>query len=171
MTFFWARKLAHTFIHAYKSCSNEESITTTLEMAHQPGVLTPLFGIPAGVIDVDGRSVLLREFIFLLKNCCHRCGSWTSRRTCFLKFLVHQEHAMNWIFLATTVALSLIGILYSHKIAGLLYNLQKFIQEHTFQKRIDRPLKFRERDFFPELTETVCARHSKSKFLSIDTKL
>jgi hypothetical protein len=96
---------------------------------------------------------LLHELIFLLKNACHQCGSWTSRRKRFFKFLVQQEHAMNWIFLVTIVALSLIGVLYSHKIAGPLYNLQKFIQEHTFQKRIDRPLKFRERDFFPELTE------------------
>lgn len=77
----------------------------------------------------------------------------------FFKFIGQQEQAMGWIFVmaagATTILLSLVGIYYSHKIAGPLFNLQKFIQDHTFKKRAEKQLKFREKDFFPELAQDV----------------
>lgn len=75
----------------------------------------------------------------------------------FFEFLREQEHTMSWIFIGaavlTTVLLSVLGIYYSHKIAGPLYNLQRFLQHHTFRRRAVRPLKFRDSDFFPELAK------------------
>ncbi|HVJ63953.1 MAG TPA: hypothetical protein VM901_01725 [Bdellovibrionota bacterium] len=75
----------------------------------------------------------------------------------FFKFVQHQELAMNWIFIVaafiTTALLALVGIIYSHKIAGPLYNLQRYLQEYTFKRRVDKPLKFRDHDFFPEIAE------------------
>lgn len=73
----------------------------------------------------------------------------------FFQFIEQQKQAMNWIFLGLSafvfVALSLAGLIFSHKIAGPIYRMR----EHLNRTKISKPqkLKFRKGDFFSDLAD------------------
>jgi hypothetical protein len=73
-----------------------------------------------------------------------------------LYFLANQELTLNRIFAATSFlvigSLTILGILYSHRIAGPLYRLKKHMDAIAAGEEA-RPLFFREGDFFQEIPE------------------
>lgn len=76
----------------------------------------------------------------------------------FFRFLAQQKSQMNWIFLATSIigaiALTVGGLVLSHKIAGPIHRLCTWLDEKRNGKQSE-PLKFREGDFFPEIESHV----------------
>ena len=72
--------------------------------------------------------------------------------------LVQQEQArMQMTFGLTALVILLaflgIGVVLSHRVAGPLYRLQKHMEDIASGREVSE-VKFREKDFFPELAET-----------------
>ena len=73
-----------------------------------------------------------------------------------LEFLALQEQTLHRIFAATSFlvigSLTILGVLYSHRIAGPLFRLTKHMDAITAGGKAG-PLYFREGDFFQEIPE------------------
>lgn len=76
----------------------------------------------------------------------------------FFRFLAEQRGTMDLIYLTTGVVACVIllahGLYLSNRVAGPLYNLQKYLQDYLAGRK-QAPLQFREKDYFQELAETV----------------
>jgi hypothetical protein len=76
----------------------------------------------------------------------------------FFKFINEQQRAMSVISLASIGIVSglimLFGLVYSHRIAGPVYRLQKYLKDRI-DGRVKGPVSFRDGDYFQELAETV----------------
>jgi methyl-accepting chemotaxis protein len=76
----------------------------------------------------------------------------------FFLFIAEQQRTMTFISLATMAAVSLIimvfGLVYSHRIAGPVYRLQKYLKDKAAGNENGK-LNFRENDYFPEMAEAV----------------
>lgn len=76
----------------------------------------------------------------------------------YFKFLIEQQHLMNVIMVATVFTVSALilsyGLVYSNKIAGPLFNLQRYLRNKVSGKE-QPPLKFRKDDNFQELAHAV----------------
>ena len=76
----------------------------------------------------------------------------------FFKFLDSERFVMDAIFLvAASVVLSIIlfqGLRMSHRIAGPMFNLERYLQQWKTGKR-ERPLRFRRTDYFQEIAILV----------------
>lgn len=77
----------------------------------------------------------------------------------FFILIKEQREMMSGIFLIVcltlTLGIGLWGLLFSHRIAGPLYRLNRQFQEASQGKADLQNLKFRKNDFFPELPETI----------------
>jgi len=75
----------------------------------------------------------------------------------FFQFLTEQRTRMNVIFgvgsLCAFGALSLSGLFLSHRVAGPLYRLNKHMKDVAAGRTL-RDVKFRKKDFFPELADS-----------------
>lgn len=75
----------------------------------------------------------------------------------FFKFISEQQDSMNMVFLITiliiTILFGLLGIIFSNWIAGPLYRLNRHMTDIAQGKDL-RPVKFRNNDFFPELSDS-----------------
>lgn len=76
----------------------------------------------------------------------------------FFRFLDEQQRAMNIISLTTMSIISALilafGLVYSHKIAGPVYRLRKYLRERAEGIETGQ-LRFREGDYFPEMADSV----------------
>ncbi|MEW6056164.1 MAG: hypothetical protein AB1540_06080 [Bdellovibrionota bacterium] len=86
----------------------------------------------------------------------------------FFQFLAEQRGTMNMIFLVTAIFaftfLVAYGIYLSHRVAGPLYRLQKFLQDMASSNSVQE-CQFREKDYFHEVADAVNAfvkKHVKS---------
>ena len=83
----------------------------------------------------------------------------------FFRFIDEQQRALNLISLATmSVVLGVIvffGLVYSHKIAGPVYRIQKYLRERAAGTEKGK-LHFRDGDYFPEVAESINAYLSSS---------
>jgi methyl-accepting chemotaxis protein len=74
----------------------------------------------------------------------------------FFQFIGEQQTKMNVVFgvtsLAVFIALSIGGIVFSHWVAGPLYRLKRHLRDIASGKTM-ADVKFRKRDFFPELAD------------------
>ena len=77
----------------------------------------------------------------------------------FFLILKEQQLLMAKIFtglaIVTSTFLMITGLLFSHKIAGPLYRLNKMLREASENKQKLRNLYFREGDFFQEIPEAI----------------
>lgn len=75
----------------------------------------------------------------------------------FFQFIRSQQIQMNWIFALTAtlvaVAISIWGLLMSHRVSGPLYRLKIHLEKMTASGNLS-PVKFRDKDYFPELAES-----------------
>jgi hypothetical protein len=73
----------------------------------------------------------------------------------FFQFLSEQELTMSYIFIFTTVVtlmiLAVAGLIISHKVAGPVFRFSREVDKMMAKDEV-YPLKFRDRDFFPELS-------------------
>lgn len=80
-----------------------------------------------------------------------------SKHVYFL-FLNEQQRTMNLISLVTMCLISGIilsfGLIFSHRIAGPVYRLKKFLREKASGKE-KGVLAFRQKDYFPEVADAV----------------
>ena len=71
------------------------------------------------------------------------------------QFIMDQQHAMNLIFLSTSVLLFIFlllgGLLLSHHIAGPIYRLRMHILKTIESTEVPGDVQFRKNDFFPDL--------------------
>lgn len=76
----------------------------------------------------------------------------------FFQFIDEQQRAMTWMSVGTICFVSMLicgfGLLYSHRIAGPIYRLQKYLKGRAEGLETGH-LKFRDNDYFPELAEAV----------------
>lgn len=79
----------------------------------------------------------------------------------FFKFLENQRQTMNQIFMATSAACFLLltvgGLVFSHRVAGPLYRLHKHMLA-VASGETKGTVKFRTRDFFPEIADAYNAQ-------------
>ncbi len=75
------------------------------------------------------------------------------------KYVELQQNAMNYLFIATMLIMTcisiIIGLYFSHKIAGPLYHLNKFLKEKAAGTSQEKILRFRKGDYFGELADTT----------------
>ena len=76
----------------------------------------------------------------------------------FFIILKEQQSFMSRIFAAVTISLTVIfavlGLFYSHRIAGPMFRLNRHLKEAAKNKKMDN-IKFRQDDFFPEIAESL----------------
>lgn len=76
----------------------------------------------------------------------------------FFKFIGEQQRTMNEVFLITSLcvfaSLFLYGIFYSHRIAGPLFKLKRYLRDRA-NGEVHRPIAFRKHDYFKELAHAV----------------
>jgi len=82
----------------------------------------------------------------------------------FFQFLHQQKNTMMTVFGVTSavvfVTLTVLGLVFSHRIAGPLYRMQRHLQETAGRPK---PVQFRKRDFFPELADAYNAQFGGKK--------
>lgn len=126
------------------------------------------------LINPDFQVKFLKNLLFLNVAVCgvfymaHAYFFWQGRELgksinlppehVFFRFIDEQQRSMNLISVATMCAVSLLivgfGLLYSHRIAGPIYRLQKYLRERT-EGTETGALYFRQNDYFPELADSV----------------
>lgn len=76
----------------------------------------------------------------------------------FFEFIKGQQSSMDILFLVSGVIAILVivgyGVYLSHRVAGPLYRLQKYLEESQ-EGGPEKPLKFREGDYFGELADAI----------------
>ena len=96
----------------------------------------------------------------------------------YFLFINQQKVLMNWIFLATASAVTMLafawGLLHSNRIAGPIYRLCKHLREIT-ERNVVEDVNFRKNDYFPELADSVNLffrhqRNSEGKNTEKETK-
>ncbi len=74
----------------------------------------------------------------------------------FYRFIESRQTELDAItglsFIAVIIVVSGVGLVLSHKIAGPMYRLKLHLEQYA-ETRIQKPLKFREGDFFMEIPE------------------
>lgn len=86
----------------------------------------------------------------------------------YFLFINEQQRIMNIISLVTMGVISALilsfGLLFSHRIAGPIYRLKKYLKEKASGKEKGE-LFFREHDYFPEVADAVndYIKHSSKK--------
>jgi hypothetical protein len=84
----------------------------------------------------------------------------------FFRFLAEQRWTMDLIYLATGAVVCAIllahGLYLSNRVAGPLYNLQKYLQDYLSGRR-QGTLQFREKDYFQELASVVSETVERSR--------
>lgn len=74
------------------------------------------------------------------------------------QFFAEQQDQMNRIFLGTSIGalifLTLLGILLSHRVAGPVLRVQKHLENLAEGKTLE-DVTFREKDYFPELAQSM----------------
>ncbi len=89
----------------------------------------------------------------------------------FFKFIHEQQQAMSTMFYVTTMLVSIVvglfGLIYSHKIAGPLHHLNKYLRGKATGES-NYVLKFRDGDYFQELSEAtnICLEQTTEKKVS-----
>jgi hypothetical protein len=77
----------------------------------------------------------------------------------YFEFIAQQRYLLNLTFLSVSVivfgGLFIAGLALSHKIAGPVYRIQMHLQDIREYGQPTGELKFRDRDFFPEVAELV----------------
>ena len=126
------------------------------------------------LINPDFQVNFLKNILFLNIGVCgffylaHAYFFWQGRELgrsiqlpadhVFFKFLAEQQRSMNLISLATMCVVSALivafGLVYSHRIAGPIYRLQKYLKERNAGTEKGN-LYFRQGDYFPELADSV----------------
>ncbi len=93
-------------------------------------------------------------FFWSLHNMGQRAGLDPTH--IFFRFLAQQQSRMLWIFIGTSgiVASTILsfGLRLSHRIAGPLFKLDRFLKDPS---KARRGLRFRTGDYFPELAESA----------------
>ncbi len=76
----------------------------------------------------------------------------------FFSFLKEQRDTMDLIFLGTTILTALViigfGLFLSNRVAGPIHRLKLFLADYKTNKS-GTPVKFREKDYFQDLAESV----------------
>lgn len=84
----------------------------------------------------------------------------------FFKFVAEQRATMDLFFLVTSlltlIAIVGFGMLLSHRVAGPLHRLKRYLDECVANDESLPLLKFRENDYFPEVADAVNLRLQKS---------
>jgi len=79
----------------------------------------------------------------------------------FFRFVSEQRSTMTWVMLAFSLGAILFligaGLLMSHRVAGPLYRMQEHLNS-VAEGKVDRPLKFRQKDYFQEIAEAYNRR-------------
>ncbi len=98
----------------------------------------------------------------------------------FYLLLQEQKSYMGKVFIVASILLglsfSIVGLVFSHRIAGPLYRLTRYFQNAARSKDLyPTHLHFREKDFFQEIPQAVnefldCKNKSQDKITSIDDK-
>jgi sensor histidine kinase YesM len=83
----------------------------------------------------------------------------------FFKFVSEQRWTMSWVLLGfSLVAVGFLigaGLVMSHRVAGPLYRMRLHLDQVA--QGSDKPLKFREKDYFQEIPEAYNRRFSRGK--------
>lgn len=76
----------------------------------------------------------------------------------FFQFISEQQNSMNIVFVVTAILVTLLivmfGLIYSNRIAGPLYHLEKYLRQRIAGEQ-NGDVKFREHDNFPEIATVV----------------
>jgi methyl-accepting chemotaxis protein len=92
----------------------------------------------------------------------------------FFEFLRDQRHEMDWIFVGTAavafVAVCLIGLVLSHRVAGPLYRLHKHMKDVADGKTTEE-VRFRTKDHFLELSDAFNAQLARMKKFAVKKKV
>ena len=84
----------------------------------------------------------------------------------FFQFIQDRQAEMNTItiatFLVVAVTIGIVGLLLSHRIAGPMYRLRKHLEESA-RLGANRPLKFRDGDYFQEIPEAYNLQFEKKE--------
>ncbi len=76
----------------------------------------------------------------------------------FFSFLMEQRNTMDMIFIWTTLVTTIVvisyGLFLSNRVAGPVHRLKVFLDEYKANNN-QSPLKFRKKDYFPELAESI----------------
>ncbi len=126
------------------------------------------------LINPDFQIKFLKNLLFLNVAVCgifylaHAYFFWQGRELgrsiplpadhVFFRFIDEQQRTMNLISLGTMCVVSgliiAFGLVYSHRIAGPIFRLQKFLKEKR-EGTEKGQLSFRENDYFPEVAHAV----------------
>jgi hypothetical protein len=84
----------------------------------------------------------------------------------FFGFLMEQKEFMNRVTFVSCFSVvaftTLFGMILSNRIAGPIYRIQNYLKQ-KMNGKAQGPLTFREKDFFPELAQTVSEFTQSSK--------
>lgn len=79
----------------------------------------------------------------------------------YFEFIEQQKSLLNTVFFSVSVVvfggMIIAGLVLSHKIAGPVYRIQHYLQKVYEEGAPDHKLKFRDKDFFPEVAELINA--------------
>jgi hypothetical protein len=79
----------------------------------------------------------------------------------YFEFIEQQKRLLNVIFIAVSAlvfgGMVIAGLVLSHKIAGPVYRIQRYLQTVYEEGVPQGKLKFRDGDFFPEVAELINA--------------
>lgn len=85
----------------------------------------------------------------------------------FFQFLAEQRHFMAMVLVGvavvTTVCLTVYGLVLSHRMAGPLHRLRRYLEEEIQGNGNAHPLKFRDGDYFVEIADLVNQALAKKK--------
>jgi hypothetical protein len=79
----------------------------------------------------------------------------------YFEFIEQQKSLLNTVFFSVSVVvfggMIMAGLVLSHKIAGPVYRIQQYLKTVYENGAPDHKLKFRDKDFFPEVAELINA--------------
>jgi hypothetical protein len=80
----------------------------------------------------------------------------------YYKLIKNQRSDLLLILMGFTILIGIVffvwGIFYSHRIAGPLFKMDKWLKEtETIDEAVERPVQFRKKDFFQELPNSLKA--------------
>jgi len=116
-------------------------------------------------VSVLAISMLFVSNLVFFRNMEHEALSvGLTRDNPYFDFLQEQKSALSMLYFAVSgvvfVLMMALGILYSHRIAGPLYHLDRKMRRIAGGE-VPSPLQFRRRDQFRELTESFNAMVAK----------
>jgi hypothetical protein len=85
----------------------------------------------------------------------------------FFRFIREQQHTMDLLFLITSTAAMLtiigFGLFLSHRVAGPLHRLKKYLESEDSFESTSKPLKFRDGDYFGDIAAALNERLAQDK--------